>query len=66
MDFVEQDERGRFDIVVLLQATTPLRIAEDVSACIRLVAEDGVGNAFTVTESHGNPYFNMVGDRRHR
>jgi len=46
--------------VVLLHATAPFRAPEDVTACLRLVAEEGAENAFSVSEAHRNPYFNLV------
>lgn len=60
MRFVEQQEGAPYDLVLLLHATCPFRLPEDVDACLGLVAEDGAESAFTVSRSHGNPYFNMV------
>ena len=60
MEAVRTEEGVPYDIVVLLHATAPLRTPEDVRACLRLVAEEGAENAFSVCESQRNPYFNMV------
>jgi len=49
-----------FDYLVLLHVTTPLRSAEDVDACIELLAGTNAESVFSVTEAHRNPYFNMV------
>jgi CMP-N,N'-diacetyllegionaminic acid synthase len=50
----------RFDILVLLHTTTPLRSVEDIDHCITLLVEEKADNVFSVTEAHRNPYFNMV------
>lgn len=60
MGWVETHEGRPYDIVLLLHVTAPLRRADDVGACLRLVAVEGAPNAFTVTPAHANPYFNMV------
>ena len=53
-------ERYKFDILVLLHVTTPLREPKDIDRCIELLIERGADNVFSVTEAHRNPYFNMV------
>jgi CMP-N,N'-diacetyllegionaminic acid synthase len=60
IDWLEKNENYKFDILVLLHATTPLREPEDIDRSIELLLEKGVENVFTVTEAHRNPYFNMV------
>lgn len=60
IDWLEKNENYRFDILVLLHATTPLREPEDIDHSIELLVEEGAENVFTVTEAHRNPYFNMV------
>lgn len=58
--WMEEHEKYDFDILVLLHATTPLRNVDDVNAAIKLLVESKADNVFSVTESHRNPYFNMV------
>jgi CMP-N,N'-diacetyllegionaminic acid synthase len=60
IDWLEKNENYKFDILVLLHATTPLREPEDIDRSIELLLDKGVENVFTVTEAHRNPYFNMV------
>jgi CMP-N,N'-diacetyllegionaminic acid synthase len=49
-----------YDIVVDLDATSPLRIPADIVACVRLLEERGVSNVITGTPARRSPYFNMV------
>jgi len=48
------------DTVVDLDATSPLRTAEDVRAAVRLLEESGVGNVITGAPARRSPYFNLV------
>ena len=45
-----------FDYVVLLQATTPFRAAEDVDGCIRTCHDNDANTCITVYESEHSPY----------
>ena len=60
MDYMEKKEEFKFDIVVLLHATAPLRSVEDIDNAIKLLVEKKTENVFSVTPSYRNPYFNMV------
>lgn len=60
MDWMENREKISFDIILLLHTTAPLRTVQDIDNCIELLIEKGADNVFSVTESHKNPYFNMV------
>ena len=60
VQFLEAQEGHHADIVVDLDATSPLRTEKDIEACIRMVRDEGADNAFSVTEARRNPYFNMV------
>lgn len=66
IDWLEKNENYKFDILVLLHATTPLREPEDIDHSIELLVENGAENVFTVTEAHRNPYFNMVEIRNNK
>lgn len=48
-----------FDKMISLPATSPLRNAQDVVACLDALGE-GVDGVITVTPSGRSPYFNMV------
>lgn len=60
MDHVEREEGKRYDILVLMHATAPLTSSEDVSACIKMLADSNAGSVFSVADTQRNPYFNMV------
>lgn len=52
---------GRFDYVIDLDVTSPLRTVADIkSAFIQLVDHDDALNIFSVSPASRNPYFNMV------
>lgn len=51
---------GKIDIVVDLDATSPLRNTEDVINAIRMLTESQCDNVVTATESRRSPYFNMI------
>ncbi|SFZ78880.1 acylneuraminate cytidylyltransferase family protein [Chitinimonas taiwanensis] len=50
---------GPFDRIVDLDPTSPLRLTEDIVACLNLLESD-VDAVITAFESEKNPYFNMV------
>ena len=54
----------RFDIVVMLQVTSPLRDSRDIKACLEAVDAGGVDAAWTVspTELHYHPLKQLVVD----
>ena len=55
-----EDHGNRFQIIILLHVTTPLRNAEDIDQCIELLINNNADSIFSVTSAHRNPYFNMV------
>jgi CMP-N,N'-diacetyllegionaminic acid synthase len=46
-----------YDIVVLLQPTSPLRIAADIDGAIELLVSSGAGACVTVREADEHPYW---------
>ena len=56
----EQQTKRRLDAVALLQPTSPLRLAEDIDACIRKFLDLEADFCATGVVSHDSPYFNMV------
>ena len=50
---------GRFDRIVDLDPTSPLRTVDDIDACLMLLGEQ-TDTVITTFESEKNPYFNMV------
>lgn len=58
---VEIIKQKKYDLVVDLDLTSPLRNLEDVEGTINQVVQNEKCNfAYSVTESRRNPYFNMV------
>jgi N-acylneuraminate cytidylyltransferase/CMP-N,N'-diacetyllegionaminic acid synthase len=56
----EADAGGLFDVIVDLDATSPLRTADDIRNTVRLLEESGAGNVITGTPARRSPYFNLV------
>lgn len=46
-----------FDLVVMLQPTSPLRKAADIDACIEICESDGVNSCISVTTAEKSPYW---------
>lgn len=57
---VEAARSVRYDVVVDLDATSPLRTVEDVREAVRLLEASGATNVFSVTSARRSPWFNMV------
>lgn len=58
---MESDRGERYEYIVDIDATTPLRRPSDIEDCFVAVIEDErATNAYTVCEADKNPYFNMV------
>ncbi|MCT7968536.1 acylneuraminate cytidylyltransferase family protein [Laspinema sp. D1] len=60
---VEETERivnRRFDIVVDLDATSPLRLPEDIQGAVNLLESQNLGNIITGSPARRSPYFNLV------
>jgi CMP-N,N'-diacetyllegionaminic acid synthase len=57
---VEQQKGYTFDIVVDLDATSPLRSVEDIQCAVVLLEESGAGNVITAMPSRRSPYFNLI------
>ena len=56
LDFYEQ-LRGKYDAIVLLQPTSPLRTADDIIRARNLYTSD-IDMVVSVTEAATNPYYN--------
>lgn len=50
----------RYDIVVDLDATAPIRQLKDLDNCLSLFIKKKPTTLFSVVKAHRNPYFNMV------
>jgi CMP-N-acetylneuraminic acid synthetase len=61
MEFHEKQNRTKFDFVIDLDITSPLRTAEDLSNALQMLEDNSKAvNLFSVSKAHRNPYFNMV------
>lgn len=57
---VERITGQMYDIIVDLDATSPLRIPDDIISAVRLLEERGVSNVITGAVARRSPYFNLV------
>lgn len=60
---VETAERMRgyrFDTLVDLDATSPLRVADDIVQAVALLEHEGAGNVVTAMPARRSPYFNLI------
>jgi len=57
---VERRSGQRFDTLVDLDATSPLRNEDDIRAVVRLLESSGAGNVITGMPARRSPYFNLV------
>jgi CMP-N,N'-diacetyllegionaminic acid synthase len=53
-----------YDIVVLLQTTSPMRTAADIDGCIEQLVESGAGACVSVTPAERSPYWMFTMDSR--
>jgi len=56
----EKHRRTRFDAVVDLDATSPLRELADIRGAVELLESSGVLNVITAAPARRSPYFNLV------
>lgn len=57
---VELKSGCNYDTIVDLDATSPLRIPEDILEVIRILEEKQVSNVITAAPARRSPYFNLV------
>lgn len=50
----------RADVVIDLDCTSPLRVPEDIRACLALLREHQAGNVVTAAPARRSPYFNLL------
>lgn len=56
----EEIYKTRFDIIIDLDVTSPLRSINDINSSIKKFIKHKKGNLVSVTTAKKNPYFNMV------
>lgn len=63
-EYAEKTNHLKFDYIIDLDATSPLRTMEDIDLSLnRLSNHKGALNIFSVSPAHRNPYFNMVEEK---
>lgn len=50
----------RFDVIVDLDATSPLRTSQDIADAVAMLEESNADNVITAMPARRSPYFNMV------
>ena len=60
VETTEQILEQKFDIVVDLDATSPLRLPEDIHDAVLFLETNKIGNLITGTPARRSPYFNLV------
>lgn len=59
--FEEEKRQLKFDYIIDLDVTSPLRTNDDIEAALQIIMEDEHAiNIFSVNPANRNPYFNMV------
>lgn len=58
--WISENEDLNYDIIVDAGVATPLKNADDLDGCIKLLVDSNSDNVFSVTPSSRNPYYNMV------
>jgi CMP-N,N'-diacetyllegionaminic acid synthase len=59
-DWYENNKNQKIDVVIDLGVATPFKNMYDLEKVIELLIDKEYENVITATESHRNPYFNMV------
>ncbi len=61
LNWEEKNRNIRFDYLLDLDITSPLRTVEDLEKAFQILQQDeNALNLFSVNQAHRNPYFNMV------
>lgn len=59
--FQEDQKKKKYDLILDLDVTSPLRTLEDLKQGMKIVTDDlNCNNLFSVSHPERNPYFNMV------
>ncbi len=60
VEAAERHTQTRFDILVDLDATSPLRTPDDIRGAVDLLESKAVSNVITAAPARRSPYFNLV------
>lgn len=54
----------KYDIIIDLDVTSPIRTAQDLDSCLKIFLEKKPDVLFSVTQARRSPYFNMVEEKK--
>lgn len=57
---MEQKTSCKYDTVVVLQATSPIRLPEDIVNAVRLLENNKAHNVLSVCEASASPYYTLI------
>ena len=60
VEAAEKSYGREFDVIVDLDATSPLRLVEDIQGAVELLEKTQVSNVITAAPARRSPYFNLV------
>ena len=60
LTYLKQSDGDYPDALLVVPATAPLRVTEDLERCLDEFGRGDVDTVITVTDAHRSPYFNMV------
>jgi len=63
LEYLKAADGAYPDALIVVPATAPLRLPQDLERCLDEFAQGGADTVITVAEPHRNPYFNMVKTR---
>lgn len=56
INFLEKKNKEKFDYIVLLQPTSPLKISKDIDSVIKMLIKTNADNAYSITELTQNTF----------
>ena len=60
LESINKIDGGYPDILIIVPVTAPLRTVDDLKSCLVEYQKGNADIVITATESHRNPYFNMI------
>jgi N-acylneuraminate cytidylyltransferase/CMP-N,N'-diacetyllegionaminic acid synthase len=60
LEMAEDQKHNRFETVVELQATSPIRLPEDIVGAVKLLEQSRATNVVSGTEARNSPYYTLV------
>ena len=66
VNYLENINKLKIDLIVSLPCTAPFRKKEDIDKCIKKSIKKNLDVVFTASDSHRNPYFNMIQSKNNK